>query len=143
MAFGKVKVCPLVDGDATTTTYSIFWLDADVYNTDDNQQTQQRLRSILKAITTFDDSQKCIQAIESYNDPAKIIFIVSGGLGRNVVPTVHNLPQIVSIYVFCFQKELNEEWAKKYSKVGGCFFDRMSELVVLIIQGQGCDYLSK
>ncbi|CAF1143075.1 unnamed protein product [Rotaria sp. Silwood1] len=44
-------------------------------------------------------------------------MIVSGQLGKEIVPSVHNLQQVVSIYVYCMNKEINEQWSSRFSKV--------------------------
>ncbi|CAF3158929.1 unnamed protein product [Rotaria sp. Silwood2] len=44
-------------------------------------------------------------------------MVVSGQLGREIVPSIHNLRQVISIYVYCFDKKRNEQWACKHAKV--------------------------
>ncbi|CAF3985218.1 unnamed protein product [Rotaria sp. Silwood1] len=44
-------------------------------------------------------------------------MIVSGQLGKEIVPSVHNLQQVISIYVYCMNKEINEQWASRFTKV--------------------------
>ncbi|CAF3717048.1 unnamed protein product [Rotaria sp. Silwood1] len=44
-------------------------------------------------------------------------MIVSGRLGREIVPSIHQLQQIILIYVYCSDKESHKAWADKFSKV--------------------------
>ncbi|CAF1192704.1 unnamed protein product [Didymodactylos carnosus] len=47
----------------------------------------------------------------------KIIFIVSGMLGREAILITDDLPEISAIYVYCRDKQTHEIWASKYRKV--------------------------
>ncbi|CAF1184666.1 unnamed protein product [Rotaria sordida] len=44
-------------------------------------------------------------------------MIVSGQLGKEIVPSVHNFRQVMSIYVYCINKAINEQWASRFVKV--------------------------
>ncbi|CAF1071152.1 unnamed protein product [Rotaria sordida] len=44
-------------------------------------------------------------------------MIVSGQLGKEIVPSIHNLRQVMSIYVYCMNKAINEQWASRFVKV--------------------------
>ncbi|CAF5136485.1 unnamed protein product, partial [Rotaria sp. Silwood1] len=44
------------------------------------------------------------------------ILIVSGRMGRIVVPEMQTLRQVSSIYVYCYDKAANEKWSRSFSK---------------------------
>ncbi|CAF3981589.1 unnamed protein product, partial [Rotaria sp. Silwood1] len=46
---------------------------------------------------------------------------IDGVLCQTVVPRIHNIDQIHSIYVFCHKKEKYEEWSKDWSKIKGIY----------------------
>lgn len=96
--------------------YACFWLDRHVESTEDNRRAQEEIRQVINQLRTFDDPDKCEQTIRGITQE-KVILIVSGTLGRQVVPRIHDLPQLGACYVFCQDKEANEQWTKKYSKV--------------------------
>ena len=95
----------------------LFWLDGQVNTTEDNKKTQKRLRSITNHLQTFDDLSQCRQMIESLSELDQLTLIVSGQLGRQLVSQIHQLRQLSSIYIYCRDKQLNEEWAKEFYKV--------------------------
>ena len=97
-------------------SFTCLWLDQDVNATEDNRDTQQELRQVINHLRTFDNSDQCEQYIQQINHE-KVILIVSGSLGRQVVPRLHSLPQFSACYVFCRDKQANEQWANKYHKV--------------------------
>ncbi|CAF0972957.1 unnamed protein product [Adineta ricciae] len=110
------------------------WLDQNIHSTNDNRTTQEELRQVINYLQTFDDSDQCEEYIRQITHE-KVVLIVSGSFGQNIVPRLHSLPQFVACYVFCSNKEANERWANNYSKVKGVFIKR-SELVDKIAQDQ-------
>ena len=78
---------------------------------------KKRLRATINYLKTFHDANECENHIRTVPDGDRMLLIVSGGLGQIIVPRVHTLRQILSIYVFCFDKKKHEEWTKHYTKV--------------------------
>jgi hypothetical protein len=68
----------------------------------------------------FTDADKCVQQLKKSSDK-NIFMIVSGAFGQNIVPIIHEMPQIESIFVFCGNKAFHEQWAKNWSKIKGVF----------------------
>ena len=100
--------------------FSCLWLDQNVHSTQDNRDTLQDLRQIINHLQTFHDSDECEQYIRQITKE-KVVLIVSGSLGRQVVPRLHDLPQFSACYVFCQDEKANKQWAIKYNKVSVAF----------------------
>ena len=98
-------------------TLVLVWLDSSVNETEDNQAIQKTLREIINYFKAFDDLNKCHRYMSSLSPQDRVILIVSGRFGRELVPRIHSHPQILAIYVYCFDKEANEKWSKPFSKV--------------------------
>jgi DNA-directed RNA polymerase specialized sigma subunit len=98
-------------------TFLLYWLDTEVNKSDDNITGQKQIRSIIKHLQTFDDQDQCQQTIKSLDEQNRLILIVSGRIGRELVPQIHQLRQISSIYVYCQDKSLHEAWATNFFKV--------------------------
>jgi hypothetical protein len=98
-------------------TYCLIWLDASVNDSQENIQAQKQLRTSINHLITFEDEQLCFEYILSVPKDDRIIFIVSGRLGQILVPKIVQFRQIASIYVYCMNKEANEQWAKHFHKV--------------------------
>ena len=94
--------------DHNLETFSIFWLDEQVNATEDNRRTQLKLREIINHLKTFDDQNQCHQKILSLSTQDRLVLIVSGRCGRQLVPQIHHLRQVSSIYVYCMDKKANE-----------------------------------
>jgi hypothetical protein len=98
-------------------TVCLIWLDASVNVSTENIETQKELQSIIHYFKTFQNVQDCEQFIQQKSNDDRIYFIVSGRLGQEIVPRIHHLRQVFSIYVYCQDKRKNEEWASKFNKV--------------------------
>jgi hypothetical protein len=113
---GTVLTRPSPD-DTNVETFSLIWLDATVNTSPENIQSQEILRESIDQLKTFDNGDECIKYIEYLSANDRIILISSGSLGRSIVPRIHELRQIFSIYIYCMNKEANEQWTKKFIKV--------------------------
>ncbi len=101
---------------ANLESFACLWLDQNVDSTQDNRDTLQELRQVINHLCTFRNSDDCEQYIREITQE-KVVLIVSGSLGRQVVPRLHDLPQFSACYVFCQDEKGNKEWANKYHKV--------------------------
>ncbi|CAF0828725.1 unnamed protein product [Didymodactylos carnosus] len=104
-------------------THACLWLDQDVNSTQDNLETQQQLRKIINYMQTFDDLEKCEDYIRQAKNE-KIVLIVSGRFGKEIIPRLHDLAQFSACYIYCGNKAANDKWAKAYPKVKGIFVHR-------------------
>ena len=99
----------------------LIWLDNNIDdNNEDCRNTVTQLRRVVNDINTFTDGEECIQFIEDINDN-KVCMIISGSLGQHIVPRVHNMSQVDSIFIFCGNKKRHEQWTKEWSKIKGVF----------------------
>ncbi|CAF3306721.1 unnamed protein product [Rotaria sp. Silwood2] len=104
--------------------YCTFWLDANLnMNNQDIVYSKHQLKNAANDLRTFTDIQTCSDIIRQTNTTEKIFLIVSGSLGEKIVPEIHQLPQINSIYVFCANTSKHIVWANKYPTIKGVFDD--------------------
>lgn len=98
-------------------TFFLLWLDASVNESEENIDAQQQLRTSINYLKTFEDSDQCEEYIRSRSKDDRIVLIISGRFGKIIVPKIHSLRQISSIYVYCKDKKRNETWANQFKKV--------------------------
>ncbi|UJR21288.1 hypothetical protein I4U23_024380 [Adineta vaga] len=117
--------------------FVVVWCDASIgsdANANDDVNTLIQLTSIVnrkrQLIHTFSEIDACQEFILHANN---ICLIVSGQMGTQLVPSIHDLRQVHSIYIFCLNKSKYDQWAKKYDKVRGVYTE-IDEI---------CDYLKK
>lgn len=96
--------------------FTLIWLDTNV-DVEENQDMQQKLRSIINLVRKFQDVEDCKKYIQERSMHDQLVLIVSNQLGQQVVPFIHNLQQVSSIYIYCKDKQVNEQWACNFTKV--------------------------
>ncbi|CAF4732650.1 unnamed protein product [Rotaria socialis] len=110
-------------------TYSIVWLDASV-NNEENMSAQKQLRSVVNNLRTFINPEEFMNHTRLLQQGDLTILIVSGEMGRVIIPEMQKLEQVYSIYMYCFSKETNLEWSRPYSKV--CTFSLLKTMPYVI-----------
>jgi len=118
------------DQNEYSETFCLIWLDA---NPNEGRNTEQKLRLIINQLKKFQDLDQCQQFIEKTSPKDRLILIVSGRLGREILPKIHHLRQVISIYIYCMDKQENQLWSSKYSKVKNVVTS-LEELVSLITE---------
>ena len=69
------------------------------------------LQGIANAMCTFNNADQCIDFLTNVVDQ-KVVLVVSDTYGQAIVPLVHEMPQISSIYVFYENSFKYEQWVK-------------------------------
>ncbi|CAF0766579.1 unnamed protein product [Adineta steineri] len=101
----------------------LLWLDSDIDETnDDCQNTITKLRHIVNYIKTYTNGDQYLGFIQTIVDK-KVCMIISGSLGQHIVPRVHNMSQVDSIFVLCDNQTRHEQWARDWPKIKGVFTD--------------------
>jgi hypothetical protein len=104
------------NNDDNLEIFSLIWLDDNI-NVEEFRDTQRKLRSVTNHLRKFEDEHECQQYIEKREKEDRLVIVVSDQLSRILVPRIHQLPQVSSIYVYCKDKNSSEQWTSKFSKV--------------------------
>ena len=119
--------------------FLLIWLDANLDESKADFKTPlERLRNIVASIITFQDVKECINFLNEISEE-KVFVIVSGSLGRQVIPDFEDMPQVQSVYIFCGNKAIHEQWASKITKVKGVYTDIKPICKALQIDRENCD----
>ncbi len=103
-------------------------------NSNENRDAQQQLRSVTNHKRVFDNATECeIHIRQLKND--EIILIVSGKMGSIIVPLIHSLKQINSIYVYCLNFIKHHKCAAKFAKIQA-IITNLNELIEKIKMAQ-------
>ncbi|CAF4134465.1 unnamed protein product, partial [Adineta steineri] len=101
----------------------LIWLDNNISeNNADCSNTIKQLKRVVNNINTFTDGDQCVEFIQTINNN-KVCMIVSGSLGKYIVPHVHDMSQVDTIFIFCNNQEWHKQWAKEWPKIKGVFTD--------------------
>jgi hypothetical protein len=79
-----------IPGDTNYETYFLIWLDASI-NSEENLAAQEKLRSFFNYLRTFDKPDECEKYIRSISSDDRIVLIVSGHFGQQLIPNIHQV----------------------------------------------------
>ncbi|CAF4288888.1 unnamed protein product, partial [Rotaria sordida] len=96
------------------------------------------LRRIVTSLRTYTDAEESMQFIKEIKEE-KIFLIISGSLGQHIVPKIDGWTQLDSIYVYCSNQSIHEQWAKTMPKVKAIYTAIDSICEALQIDRERCD----
>ena len=97
----------------------VIWLDSSVNeNSIDYENNVDSLHDVVSTVKIFDDNDECVDFLK-FVAHDKVCIIISEAHGQQIVPLVHNMPQINSIFIFCRNEKTHEEWTKNWRKIKG------------------------
>ena len=109
---------PVPHEDNNFNIVPLIWLDSLVNTSQQHVHCQKLVRSSIDHLKTFEDVDKCEEYIRSVSQHERIILIVNARLAQEIIPRIHQLRQVSSIYIYCIDKLPNEQWVQQYKKVG-------------------------
>ena len=84
----------------------LIWLDSQFASGSHKDEIMHKLKSCISHLRTYDDPDQCVDYITRFAPTAKkIILIVSPKIGEIIIPLIKDLPQLISIYVFCHMEQ--------------------------------------
>ncbi|UJR38726.1 hypothetical protein I4U23_031391 [Adineta vaga] len=95
--------------------YSLVWIDAAVH-LDEICYVQQQLRSTCNHVKLFENDDECKMYIQQSKDN-EILLIIGEQSGSILIPLIHSLRPINSIYIYGTNLNKRLEWARKFIKV--------------------------
>jgi hypothetical protein len=84
----------------------LIWLDSNIdeNNSEDCRKTIAQLRRVVNSVNIFTNEEQCLAFLTEKKDE-KACMLISGSLGQHIIPQVHDMPQVDSIFIFCDNKE--------------------------------------
>jgi hypothetical protein len=117
----------------------LIWLDNNIdKNNTDCRNTIAQLRCSVNTTKTFTDPDQCVDFLTDIYDE-NIYMIISGALCQHLVPLIHPITQLQTIFIFCRNKTQLEQWAKHWPKVKGVFTDISSICEALKQAAEECE----
>ncbi|CAF1261827.1 unnamed protein product [Adineta steineri] len=99
--------------------YLLIWVDASIdEEKKDCQDTLTQLKNVVNDVSLCTEPDQCIQALNKV-DKQQAFVITSGSLGQHLVPEIHGMPQLDTIYIFCGNKSRHEGWTQNWPKIKG------------------------
>lgn len=98
-------------------TFMVVWIDAEINKKIENQKAQEQIRAVNKNFKVFENGKQCEKFIRSISSKKEILLIINDIQGQELIPKIHNLQQITTIYIYKEIKQDNEQWINQFSKV--------------------------
>jgi hypothetical protein len=98
-------------------TFSVFWINGKVNKDEKSQYTDRKLRAIINHLKIFEYVDECQRYIQTMAKEDRFVLIVNDRYSQKLIPTIHHLPQVSSIYIYCADEHINKQWTKGFSKV--------------------------
>lgn len=116
--------------------HQLVWCDAEVYsimnttlpgkgdfrkityyaNEFNGTLTNRKMERIIEWTKKFNNIEECRRYMEQTKH-IDTFLVCSGSFGQNLIPQVHHLCNIESIYIFCKNVEYHKQWSSSFSKV--------------------------
>ena len=104
------------DDERHLELFRLIWLDTEVH-VQEKRDTQEKLRTIINYVKKFHNVDECKNYIEQTSEDDRLVLIIGGQLGRQIVPSIHQLRQVSAIYLHSEDKESEDKWACEFVKV--------------------------
>ena len=100
----------------------MFWsfgVDASIDQSNkDCQNTLAQLQDVVDDVHIFGERDECIDFLTKVDD-MKVSLIIMGALGQQILPFIHDIPQLDGVYIYDSNKCSPEQWTKTWVKVKG------------------------
>ena len=95
----------------------LIWVDGNYDPThNDYRHTWIQLQNTVHNVYVFTEVDVCFEFLGKIKTE-KVFILISGSLGQILVPGIHDMDSVHSIYIFCSHHTYHEEWVKPWHKV--------------------------
>ena len=104
--------------------FLLIWLDADIdLANEECQTTLTQLQNVVNNVKIFTELDKCVDFINKVEEMT-IFLVVGSSLGQQIIPLIHNIPQLDAVYIFSHNKFKNiENGRKQWIKIKGVYIE--------------------
>ena len=97
--------------------YLVVWLDATIdESSTDCQHALQQLHTVVNDVIVFTEPDAYVHFLQSVKDGTALV-IVSCALAQDLVPRIHSMEPVDSIYIFGGDQAPCKPWAEDWSKI--------------------------
>ena len=97
--------------------YLLVWVDAKIkQSTSDFRHSLQQLRAVVSDFNVFTEAEACVHFLQSVKDE-KAFVITSGAMGQALLPQIHSMTQVDTIFIFCGDRARHKPWSRQWSKI--------------------------
>ncbi|UJR09932.1 hypothetical protein I4U23_014154 [Adineta vaga] len=99
----------------------VIWLDTNINpHSSEYYSLLIQMQQFVHLILPFNDPDQCLDYLSDIQNE-KVFLIISGHLGKQIIPLLHQFDQINSIYIYCQNRDTHEKWTKNEKQIKGVF----------------------
>lgn len=98
--------------------FSIGSISDDILKT---SKIYEQIQPMITSIRTYNTFKECEADLYAATDE-KLILIIKFDLAKEIVPIIHDLQKIITIYIYSPDQNKSEAWMNNFSKVNICLF---------------------
>ena len=114
----------------------IIWIDSDINkSTKDGQNALAELETVFNDVHIFTQPDAAIDLLTEVNY-MKAFLIIETIVSQQLVPLIHDIPQLNSIYIFSGNQSQHEQWTEEWIKIKGIHTDikPICEVLQLVVK---------
>lgn len=101
---------------ASDSSRLVVWFDRTACEKD-NQPIREFFEANIGPVILLNDTIEWKRFLGRNIHKKRLFVIITGQLGKDFIPEIHDLPYITSIYIYCQQQEFHKQWSQPYTKV--------------------------
>ncbi|CAF1464367.1 unnamed protein product [Adineta steineri] len=98
--------------------YSLLYLDE--CTGEANQEYQDiltQLKTITGNVNIFKQRDECIDFLTDTQENIKSFLVLESTIAQQMIPLIHDIPELNAVYIFNSIKSLHEEWTSNWQKI--------------------------
>ncbi|CAF2033686.1 unnamed protein product [Rotaria magnacalcarata] len=97
--------------------YLIIWLDLNLDRTSTYYESRlAQIQVVCSDMYIFTERDECVDFLTDA-DNKKTFLILEDYVGKEIIPLIHDIPYIDSIYILCIHEDQLENWTNMWNKV--------------------------
>ncbi|CAF2054421.1 unnamed protein product [Rotaria magnacalcarata] len=111
--------------DENIEDINLIWLDQNIDDSPTSKLTQSILCELNECVRFYTDIHLCIDYVKTIIDE-KVFLVTSGSLAKDILSEIHSLSAIVSVFIFCSNRQRYVSLCEQYSKIQAICIDQQS-----------------
>ena len=139
MSQQKSEENPFAATQRMVQQFFLVWIDPNIdESTADYHNSLAQLRSIVNDVAPFKQPNDAIDFLTDIHGMSSFL-IVSDTIGQQLIPLIHDISVLHTIYILISHRYQNEQWIEKWTKIKGTHKDIPSVCKVLQLAAKQCD----
>ncbi|CAF1293724.1 unnamed protein product [Adineta steineri] len=120
-------------------SYILIWIGVGIDETNiDCQDTLAQLRTVVNSVHFFTQSDDAVDFLTD-SEEIKAFLVIENTLGQQIIPLIHDIPQLDIVYILCDNQSQHEPWTNRWKKIKGLHTNRKTISEALQLSVKQCN----